>query len=70
MLQNAAYSGSVVPMIDYKKSFIYKQLIDDQMEFWESIIIRKILKQKNSIFTCLFTFGYKITWLTFADNIT
>ena len=33
---------SVVPMIDYnRKSFIYMQLIDDRMEFWESIIIGK-----------------------------
>ena len=37
--------------MDYnQKSFVYMQLIDDWMEFWESIIIRKILKQKNFIF--------------------
>ena len=42
---------SVVPMIDYnRKSFIYMQPIDDPMEFWELIIIGKILKQKNFIF--------------------
>ena len=41
---------SVVPMIDYnRKSFVYMQPID-WMEFWELIIIRKILKQKNFIF--------------------
>ena len=38
-------------MIDYnRKSFIYMQPINDQMEFWESIIIGKILKQKNFFF--------------------
>ena len=39
---------SVVPMIDYsRKSFIYMQPIIDRLEFWESIIIGKILKQKK-----------------------
>ena len=43
--------SSVAPMIDYnQKLFIYMQPIDDWMEFWESIIIGKILKQKNFIF--------------------
>ena len=38
-------------MINYnKKSLVYMQLIDDWMEFWELIIIGKILKQKNFIF--------------------
>ena len=44
----ATLISSVVPMIDYnRKSFIYMQPINDRMEFWESIIIGKILKQKN-----------------------
>ena len=35
-------------MIGYnRKLFIYMQPIDDRIEFWESIIIGKILKQKN-----------------------
>ena len=43
--------GKVAPMIDYnRKSFIYMQRIDDRMEFLESIIIGKILKQKNLFF--------------------
>ena len=38
-------------MIDYNwKSFIYMQPIDDRMEFWESIKVAKILKQKNFFF--------------------
>ena len=42
---------SVVPIIYYnQKSFVYMQPIDEWMEFWESIIIGKILKQKNFIF--------------------
>ena len=42
---------SVVPMIDYnRKSFIYLQPIIDRLEFWESIIIGKILQEKNFIF--------------------
>ena len=44
-------TDSIVPMIDYnRKSFIYLQPIIDRLEFWESIIIRKIPKQKNFIF--------------------
>ena len=44
-------STSVVPMIDYnRKSFIYMQPIINRLEFWESIIIGKIFKQKNFIF--------------------
>ena len=42
---------SVVPMIDYnRKSFIYLQPIIDRLEFWELIIIGKILQEKNFIF--------------------
>ena len=42
---------SVVPMIDYnQKSFIYLQPIIDLLVFWESIIIGKILQEKNFIF--------------------
>ena len=38
-------------MIDYnRKSFIYLQPINDRLEFWESIIIGKILQEKNFIF--------------------
>ena len=56
----------VVPMIDYnRKSLIYMQPIDDQMEFWESIIIGKILKQKYFYFyltpnAFFFNFSYKL----------
>ena len=49
--KRAALIASVVPMIDYnRKSFIYLQPIIDRLEFWESIIIGKILQEKNFIF--------------------
>ena len=52
--------ASVVPMIDYnRKSLIYMQPIIDRLDFWESIIIGKILKQtKYSKCKVLFNYSY------------